>query len=70
MDTFVLVGVVFVVVLALTVHESAHAMVADWFGDPTARMLGRVTLNPLPHIDPFGTIILPAMLWKIGRAHV
>ncbi len=66
MDTFVLVGVVFVVVLALTVHESAHAMVADWFGDPTARMLGRVTLNPLPHIDPFGTIILPAMLWIMG----
>lgn len=63
---FVLVGVVSVVVLALTVHEAAHAAVADRFGDPTARMLGRVTLNPLPHIDPFMTILLPAMLWMIG----
>lgn len=66
MDTFVLIGVVSVVVLALTVHEAAHAAVADFFGDPTARMLGRVTLNPIPHIDPFATIMLPAILWIIG----
>lgn len=66
MDTFVLIGVISVVVLALTVHEAAHAMTADWFGDPTARMLGRVTLNPIPHIDPLGTILLPAILWIVG----
>lgn len=46
---------------AISVHESAHAWTANWRGDPTARMLGRVTLNPIAHIDLFGTIILPAI---------
>jgi len=66
MDIFVLIGVISIVVLALTIHEAAHALTADWFGDPTARMLGRVTLNPIPHIDPFATIMLPAILWIVG----
>jgi Zn-dependent protease len=44
---------------AISVHESAHAWTANRRGDPTARMLGRVTLNPIKHIDPFGTILLP-----------
>jgi Zn-dependent protease len=44
---------------AISVHESAHAWTANLRGDPTARMLGRVTLNPIKHIDPFGTILLP-----------
>ena len=44
--------------LAVTVHELAHALVADRLGDPTARRLGRITLNPLPHIDPMGAICL------------
>jgi len=42
--------------IAVTVHELAHALVADRLGDPTARRLGRITLNPLPHIDPLGAI--------------
>lgn len=42
--------------IAVTVHELAHALVADRLGDPTARLLGRITLNPLPHIDPLGAI--------------
>ena len=42
--------------IAVTVHELAHALVADRLGDPTARSLGRVTLNPLPHIDPLGAL--------------
>ncbi|HXI09323.1 MAG TPA: site-2 protease family protein [Thermodesulfobacteriota bacterium] len=46
------------ILLALTVHECAHAWVADRMGDPTARMLGRVTLNPIKHLDPVGTIAL------------
>jgi Zn-dependent protease len=46
---------------AISVHESAHAWMANRRGDPTARMLGRVTLNPIKHIDPFGTILLPAI---------
>ncbi len=44
---------------AISVHESAHAWTASLCGDPTARMLGRVTLNPIRHIDPVGTILLP-----------
>lgn len=44
---------------AISVHESAHAWMANRCGDPTARMLGRITLNPIKHIDLFGTILLP-----------
>ena len=47
---------------AICVHESAHALVANLCGDPTAKMLGRITLNPIKHIDLFGTIILPLLL--------
>ena len=54
------------VVLAITLHEAAHGYVAWWRGDDTAMRAGRVTLNPLRHIDPFGTIILPAMLILAG----
>jgi Zn-dependent protease len=50
------------VLLAITFHEAAHAWVAWRLGDPTAKQEGRVTFNPLPHIDPIGTVILPAML--------
>ena len=46
---------------AISVHESAHAWTANRCGDPTARMLGRITLNPIKHIDPIGTILLPAI---------
>jgi Zn-dependent protease len=47
------------VLFAITVHEAAHGWVASRFGDQTARMLGRVTFNPLKHIDPIGTVIVP-----------
>jgi len=50
------------VIFAVTFHEAAHGFVAWRFGDDTARQLGRVTFNPLKHIDRFGTIILPALL--------
>ena len=50
------------VVIAITFHEAAHGWVAWRLGDPTAKTLGRVTFNPLKHIDPFGTVILPALL--------
>jgi Zn-dependent protease len=48
-----------IVLLSLTIHEAAHAWTADRLGDPTARMLGRVSLNPVVHIDWLGTILLP-----------
>jgi Zn-dependent protease len=50
------------IVIAITFHEAAHGFVAKQFGDDTAARLGRVTFNPLKHIDPFGTVILPAFL--------
>jgi Zn-dependent protease len=48
-----------IVIVSLTIHEAAHAWTADKLGDPTARLLGRVSLNPLVHIDPIGTVLLP-----------
>jgi Zn-dependent protease len=48
-------------VFAISVHESAHAWMANRRGDPTAKMLGRITLNPIKHIDPVGTVILPLL---------
>ena len=51
------------VLFAITVHEAAHAYVARYLGDPTASMLGRVTLNPVPHIDPIGTLLMPLLLY-------
>jgi len=50
------------IIIAITLHEAAHGFVARHFGDSTAADMGRVTLNPLKHIDPFGTVILPALL--------
>ncbi|HEY5191707.1 MAG TPA: site-2 protease family protein, partial [Candidatus Deferrimicrobium sp.] len=58
------------VILAITFHEAAHGWVAYKKGDPTAKMLGRVTLNPFPHIDPFGTILLPAAMLLLGTGMV
>ena len=51
------------VLFAITVHEAAHGYVARHFGDNTAYMMGRVTLNPIKHIDPIGTILMPLMLY-------
>jgi Zn-dependent protease len=60
-------AVAFAIVLAsLTVHEAAHAWTADRLGDPTARLLGRVSLNPIVHIDLVGTIILPLVATVSG----
>ena len=50
------------VLVAITFHEAAHGWMAERFGDPTARSLGRVTFNPIKHVDPFGTLILPGLL--------
>lgn len=59
-----LTSVLFFVMLipSVILHEVSHGVLALWFGDPTARDAGRLTLNPIPHIDPFGTILLPAIL--------
>jgi len=54
------------VLLAITLHEAAHAYAAKRFGDATAYMMGRMTLNPLKHIDPVGTVLLPLLSVVIG----
>jgi len=51
------------VIFAITVHEAAHGYVARYLGDNTAAVMGRVTLNPMKHIDPIGTILMPLMLY-------
>src|SRR5215467_15714045 len=55
------------VVFAITLHEAAHGYVARMFGDQTAWMLGRVTLNPLKHIDPVGTVLVPLSLLLVSK---
>lgn len=54
------------ILFAITVHEAAHGYAAKYFGDLTAERMGRITLNPLKHIDPFGTILLPALTVMLG----
>lgn len=55
------------VIFAITLHEAAHGYIAKYFGDKTAWMLGRVTLNPLKHIDPIGTILVPLSILLMSK---
>ena len=58
LDISTIIARVIVLLIAFTIHELAHAVTADYLGDPTPRRMGRITLNPLKHLDPFGTIML------------
>ena len=58
------------ILLAVTLHEAAHAYAAYWLGDDTAYVLGRTSLNPLKHVDPIGTIVLPAVLVLSGSGFI
>jgi Zn-dependent protease len=62
-STTEIVGVMVALIVSTGVHECAHAWTAWRLGDPTAKSLGRVTLNPIPHIDPIGTLLLPALAY-------
>ena len=53
-------------IVGIVIHESAHALAAYVLGDKTARSRGRVSLNPLAHIDPFGTVLLPLLMLAAG----
>lgn len=57
-----------ILIFSIIVHEVAHGYAANALGDPTARLSGRLTLNPLPHIDPMGSIIIPAFLVLTGSS--
>src|SRR6185503_16943118 len=54
--------VLVILIFSAIVHEVSHGLMAEKFGDDTAREAGRITLNPIPHIDPYGSILLPALL--------
>lgn len=70
MDVLTITGAAMVTVLSITSHEAAHGFVADRLGDPTARERGRLTLNPIPHIDLFFTILLPLFLILSGSGFI
>ena len=55
-----------VLLFSLTIHEMAHAVTADWLGDTTARRLGRISLNPLVHLDPVGSVLMPLVGYFAG----
>ena len=61
-----IIQIIIILLFSLTLHELMHALVGDWLGDTTARQQGRISLNPLAHIDPFMTLILPALLILAG----
>jgi Zn-dependent protease len=65
-DVEFLVPILIILILSLSFHEAAHAWTADRLGDPTARMLGRITLNPLAHIDWIGTVLFPIIAFTTG----
>ncbi|MBE0477576.1 site-2 protease family protein [Candidatus Aerophobetes bacterium] len=62
MRAVILISVVVILFFSIILHEIAHGLMAERHGDPTARIMGRITLNPLPHIDPVGTVLLPAIM--------
>src|SRR5690349_8214265 len=57
-------------IFAITLHEVAHGFVASLFGDQTARLSGRLTLNPIKHIDPIGTILIPGIFILMGSSFI
>jgi Zn-dependent protease len=62
----ILVPLLLIILVSLSFHEAAHAWTANRLGDPTARSLGRLTLNPLSHIDWFGTVLFPLLMYLLG----
>ena len=66
MDPFSTVIGVALIIFSIILHEIAHGYMADFLGDPTARYAGRLTLNPIPHIDPIGSVLLPGFLAITG----
>jgi Zn-dependent protease len=58
----VFIFVIVILIFSIVIHEVSHGYAANWLGDPTARLQGRLTLNPISHIDPLGSIIIPGLL--------
>lgn len=68
MDPVIFLPAIALVILSIIFHEVAHGYIADLLGDPTARYAGRLTLNPLPHIDPIGSVAIPGILALTGSS--
>jgi Zn-dependent protease len=65
-DLITLIIVLVSILISMTLHEAMHAYTSYWLGDDTAKHMGRLTLNPLAHIDPFTTVLLPLLLVAVG----
>jgi len=70
MDIITTLFYIVILLFSIIIHELAHGYTADYLGDPTPRLQGRLTLNPIPHLDMFGSIILPALLILSGTGFV
>ena len=66
MDIYSIIEIFVILIFSAIVHEVSHGLTAERLGDNTAREQGRITLNPIPHIDPFGSILLPLLLLAVG----
>lgn len=60
------IALIIALIISVIIHEIAHGYAANWLGDPTARLSGRLTLNPIPHLDPLMSVILPGLLIVTG----
>lgn len=60
------IGMIIILILSVVIHEMAHGYMANWLGDPTARLQGRLSANPLVHLDPMMSVILPGILLATG----
>ena len=65
-DVYFYAAFIPIVAYSIILHEMAHAVAALWSGDDTAKLANRITLNPIPHIDLFGTVLLPAIMLISG----
>lgn len=65
----VFIFIILALILSIIIHEVAHGYMANFLGDPTARLAGRLTMNPIPHIDPLGSVIIPGLL-LLGNAGI
>lgn len=66
MDPLLILLTIVILIFSVIIHEVSHGYMADFLGDPTARLSGRLTLNPLKHIDPFGSIIFPLITYLLS----
>ncbi len=62
------IAIIIVLIMSIVLHEVAHGYAANWLGDPTARLAGRLTVNPISHIDPIGSVVIPAFLFLSGAS--